>query len=397
MISYSKSELDNTFLVAESKKLNQSGFIHFDQYKKLSKEIPTLKTQDNLLIRFCLFVLGCIAYASVCGVLALFWSGISNYDFDSGFKIIVFIYALMGFGAMEIFMVKGSKLFGYGLDDAALLGAQLALGSGVAMVSDGNYFLISLFVAIASVFSYLRYLNMPSLIVACGSCIASLAFFMFDFIEYGKSLLPFVLLAFTGFAYFIFRKTLNNLQQPYYAKGIVLAKSFCLILFYLAGNYFIVRELSFRLREDYYEDYTAESAEISFALFFWAFTFLVPVVYLVFGLLKKDKIMLWIGFLALVFSFYSFRMYHHVLPPEVALTLGGLILFAVAYFAIKKLKTKESGVTFLPDRFSTDNSLLNLEVLATASQFGMKPEISNPSPMEFGGGGFSGGGAGESF
>jgi hypothetical protein len=393
MISYSKTELDNTFLVAASKKLNQSGFIHFDQYKKLSKEILTLKTQDNLLIRLCLFVLGCIAYASVCGMLALFWSGISDYNFDDGLNVLIFIYALIGFGAMEIFMVKGNKLFGYGLDDAVLLGAQLALGSGIAMVSDGNYFLISLFVALASVFSYLRYLNIPSLAVACLSCTASLAFLMLDYIEYGKSLLPFVLLLFAGFTYFIFRRILNNLQQPYYAKGILLAKSFCLILFYLAGNYFVVRELSYQLRENFY----VKDTEIPFALFFWVFTFVVPTIYLVFGLLKKDKIMLWIGFLALGFSFFSFRVYHHVLSPEVALTMGGLLLFAIAYFAIKKLKIKEAGITFLPDRFTTENSLLNLEVLATASQFGVKPEINNPSPMEFGGGGFSGGGAGESF
>jgi hypothetical protein len=396
MLSYNKSELDNTFLVAAAKKLNQSGFITFDQYQNFSKKSTTLKTQDNLLIRLCLFVLGCIAYSTACGAMALFLVGIAD-SFDAGFKFLVFVYALMGFGAMEVLMVKQSKFLGYGLDDAALLGAQLAVGTGVAMVSDGNYLLTSLLVSLAAVFSYLRYINIPSLVVACLSCTACLAFFMFDCIEYGKSLLPFVLLLLSGLLYFIFQKIEYQLQQPYYAQGILIAKSFCLVLFYLSGNYFVVRELSFQLRDNNYEDYKAESTEIKFALFFWVFTFAIPVVYLVFGLLKKDKIRLWVGFLAFGFSIYSFRVYHHVLPPEIALTLGGLVLFAIAYFGIKKLKNKESGVTFLPNRFSTDNSLLNIEVLASASQFGVKTETINPSPMEFGGGGFSGGGAGESF
>ena len=108
--------------------------------------------------------------------------------------------------------------------------------------------------------------------------------------------------------------------------------------------------------------------------------------------------MLWVGFLALGFSLYSFRVYHHVLPPEVALSLGGLLFFLVAYFAIKKLKNKEEGITFKADRFESSNSLLQLEVLASAAQFGIKPEVAAPeSPMEFGGGGYSGGGSGGEF
>jgi hypothetical protein len=108
--------------------------------------------------------------------------------------------------------------------------------------------------------------------------------------------------------------------------------------------------------------------------------------------------MLWIGFLALAFSIFTIRYYHHILPAEVALTLGGLVLFAFTYFSIKKIKTNETGITFLPDRFSNSNSQLNLEIVIAASQFGLKPEIkAEESPMDFGGGGFSGGGSGEEF
>ena len=83
--------------------------------------------------------------------------------------------------------------------------------------------------------------------------------------------------------------------------------------------------------------------DIPFAIFFYAFTFIVPVVYLVQALKTKDRIMLWISFLAIGFSIYTIRFYYSVLPIEVALTLGGLVLFAIAYFSIKKLKDKETG------------------------------------------------------
>ncbi|MNE73941.1 hypothetical protein D3C80_1699810 [compost metagenome] len=107
--------------------------------------------------------------------------------------------------------------------------------------------------------------------------------------------------------------------------------------------------------------------------------------------------MLWLSFLAIAFSIYTVRFYHSVLPIEVALTLGGVVLFAIAYFSIRKLKEKESGLTFKPDRINHSDSLLNAEALVVASAFGMKPEVKTDSPMEFGGGGFSGGGSDGSF
>ncbi len=92
------------------------------------------------------------------------------------------------------------------------------------------------------------------------------------------------------------------------------------------------------------------------------------------------------------------RFYYAVLPIEVALTLGGVVLFAVAYLSIKKLKEKESGLTFKPDRINHSDAILNAEALVVASTFGMKPEVKpQASPMVFGGGGFSGGGSDGSF
>ena len=107
--------------------------------------------------------------------------------------------------------------------------------------------------------------------------------------------------------------------------------------------------------------------------------------------------MLWIGFLTLGFSFYTIDFYFLEVPIEVYLTLGGLLLFAITYFSIKALKDKTQGITFQPDRFINSNDFLHTEALILTSQFGLKPEIAVESPMEFGGGGFSGGGSSGDF
>lgn len=405
MTAYDKTLLNNVYIDQEANRLKQSGFISTEQYKSISSQLPKLKSQNNIFIRIGFFILGCMLYSSICGLLSLFWLGICDSiyvnagDRNDAYLFVVYILSIIGFGAKE-FMSREMKYFGFGLDDAFILGAILALLIGIGLTFeenyDPNYLAVITVMAAASSIAYLRYLNLSLALLACIGITGSIAYLVFDYLIIGKTILPFVMLLLSGAGYFISKKKLQNLTAPYYYNGLKLAKGFCLILFYLAGNYYVVRELNFSLSEDYF--YSGVSPEIPFALFFWAFTFIIPVVYLVYSLKNKDRMMLWIGFLALCFSFFSFRMYHHVLPPEVALTIGGLVLFAFTYFAIKKTKYNETGITFKADRFTDPNAFANLQTLVTASQFGIEPEIkAAESPMEFGGGGFSGGGSSGKF
>jgi hypothetical protein len=118
--------------------------------------------------------------------------------------------------------------------------------------------------------------------------------------------------------------------------------------------------------------------------------FIVPSV-ICFVFIQKDRFMLWIGILALVFLVTPSVLLIPYLPIEIALTIVWFVLFAFTFFAIKKIKNT-NGVTFQPDRFSHGNLFVTAEILL-ASQLGLKPETTVESPMEFGDGGFSGGGS----
>lgn len=395
MIVYDKTLLDNTYIDRETNRLKDSGFISSEQYKSISDQLPRLKSQNNIFIRIVFFILGCMLYSSICGMLSLFGLAI----IDDAYLYFIYLVAIIGFGAKE-FMSREMKFFGFGLDDAFILGAILALLIAIGLTFEQNYepnyLIVIVVMAIVSSISYLRYLNLSLALIACLGITGSLAYITFEYCVIGKSILPFVLLLFSAGCYFVSKKMLQNLTSPYYSKGLKLAKGFCLILFYLAGNYYVVRELNATLSGEYYHN--SVSPEIPFALLFWVFTISIPAIYIVFGLKSKDRMMLWIGFLALCFTFFTIRMYHHVLPPEVALTIGGLVVFAFAYLAIKKTKHKEAGITFKADRFTDPNAFANLQTLVVASQFGLKPEAKvEESPMKFGGGGFSGGGSGGEF
>ncbi|WDF65222.1 hypothetical protein [Flavobacterium sp. KACC 22763] len=387
MIVYNKQLLDNEVLVDEADALYKGGFISKEQKKFIEKELPVLKSQNNILVRLGFFLLGCLLYGSICGAISLFGLSAEN----TFFKICCYIFAAVGFAGVEL--LANQEYHNHGLDDAFILNALLCLGVAVGITTEGYEMVIAFFVAVGALFMFLRYLHVLSMLVFCLSATAFLFYGMFEFGDIGKAILPFLAMIFAAGFYFLTKKMMNRLNESYYYNGLLLANSFCLVLFYLSCNYLVVRELSAELLGTEVKPGT----DIPFAYFFYVFTFIVPVLYLVQALKAKDRIMLWLSFLAIAFSIYTVRFYHSVLPIEVALTLGGVVLFVIAYFSIKKLKEKESGLTFKPDRINHSDNLLNAEALVVASTFGMKPEVKTGSPMEFGGGGFSGGGSEGSF
>ncbi|PIF34043.1 hypothetical protein CLU81_4676 [Flavobacterium sp. 9] len=383
MIVYDKQFLDDLALLGEANSLKEAGFISKEQRDLIKKELPDFRGNSNILVRLGFFLLGAFLYLSVCGAISLL--GLSGEQ--SFFNVCCYIFAIVGFVGAEF--LANHKYYGHGLEDAFCLGAILNVGFAIAITTEGYELVIAVFVAIASFVMYIRYLHLLSLLVFCLATSAVLFYGLFEFGPVGKTILPFAAMLVSAAFYFLTKKAISNLKERYYYNGLLLANSFCLVLFYLSCNYLVVRELSVMLLGNE----ILPGKDIPFAIFFYAFTFIVPVVYLVQALKTKDRIMLWISFLAIGFSIYTIRFYYSVLPIEVALTLGGLVLFAIAYFSIRNLKNKETGLTFKPDRINSSNAFLNAEALIVASTVGLKPEMKSESPMDFGGGGFSGGGS----
>lgn len=408
MILHDKNLLNNLALIEEADSLENAGFISKEQKKIIKKEVPAFKSQNNILVRLGFFLLGSFLYLSICGVISLLGltgGGSERYFFN----ICFYLFAVVGIIGAEILM--NNKYYRHGLDDAFVLGILLNIGIGVFVLTeyyfrqyyyldyynsvqnDYTAILTAFFVAIASFLTYRRYLHLLSLLVFCLASSAVIFFGMYQLGDIGKSILPFVvMLASAGF-YFFTKNRIKNLTKVYYYNGLLLVNSFCLILFYLSCNYLVVRELSSELLGTD----VLPGQDIPFAFFFYAFTFIVPAVYLFQAIKTKDRIMLWISFAAIAFTIFTIRFYYSVLAIEGALTIGGIILFVIAYFSIQKLKNKETGLTFKPDRINNSNAILNAQTLIVASTFGLKPEVKTDSPMDFGGGGFSGGGSGGTF
>lgn len=387
MIAQDKTKLENQFLIDEAHSLYEAKFISKEQFHEIENRLVLPKVHTNIFLRFGFAVLGIFLYSSICAFVTL----IGLNAIDHNFKIFLFIYAAIGFAGTEFFIQQNNTE--KGLDDVFLVGGQLLFAVAVGVLTDGNELPIAITATLISFFSYLRYVKLVSVLIFCIASTATVAFSLFEIGSIGKAILPFVLMFYALGTYFISKKLTQKVQFPFYHKGIVFLKNFCLLLFYCSGNYLVVRELSVVLLGNE----IAPNSDIPFAWFFYAFTLIVPAFYIFYGLKLQNRIQLWIGFLSLGFSFYTIRYYHPIVPIEIALTLGGILLFAIAYFSIKKWKDKTTGITFQPDRFINSSDFINTEALILTSQFGLKPETVIESPMEYGGGDFSGGGSGGSF
>jgi uncharacterized membrane protein YgcG len=166
----------------------------------------------------------------------------------------------------------------------------------------------------------------------------------------------------------------------YYADVQFVIEPLALAVFYLSGNYYVVREANAMLNNQ------SPSVEIPFSIIFWIFTFLIPFLYLYFGARRKQHNAIILGLLALAFSVFTYRSYFSVMPIEWALTLGGVILIGVAVFGTKYFKMPKYNLSSEPEE---QGKFQKLESILVAQSFQTK--ISDDS-FKFGGG--DGGGAG---
>ncbi|MBW3518308.1 hypothetical protein [Flavobacterium sp. NKUCC04_CG] len=395
MNAYNKTLLEQTFLLEEAQNLRAGGFINTDQFRIIESQLPVLKTQKSFLIRIGLFLVGLVLCASIAGVLTLF-----SYSMMSmhGVGWMAFLFSLICIGGLE-WMIQTKNYFGYGLDDAFLLSGQLALAVCLYILLDEmdlsqnwlDWLFILGFGAVMA-FCAIRYLNLLS---ALGACIALTAVVGYWFVEKNIGITPFIIMLFAallGLGFTLLRKRFAN---PIYTHIIQLVIYYSYVLFYLSGNLLALSYFSYHF---YSFDWDIAEVYMGFLdYFYWFFSFLVPIIYLFYAVKTKDKGWLWIGGLCLFFSFYTLMCFSNFLTTDWWLTLGGAVLFGLSLGLIKRLKYKTTGLTFEPDLLNDDSSFMDAEALIVAAQLGLKPEATQEAPMKFGGGGFSGGGAGDTF
>lgn len=383
MIAFDKILLENTLIVESAEDLKDGKFISKPQFQTAKERFPGLKTHRNIFLRLAFLLLGIFCYSSCSGVFALIFLSAGDQ-----YELMIVLLALLGGIAAE--MLARNHFYAHGLDDAAIFGFLFSLGLACAAIFE-NTLAVLVVVAVASAFCAIRYLQTISVIVCVVCLVGFIGVATFEYHLIPEFYLTIVLFILAIGLFFLHRKLEKRELSKFYTSPLQALQLSTLLLGYFSMNYFVVRELA----HDMMQFVVEPGSDIPLAYLFYFSTFAIPVLYLLFGIRTRNKLMLWVGLFTFGFSIFTIRYYYHVIPTEWALLSGGLCLLVFSLFAVRKLKGKESGLTFEKDRMHESNALSVAQAVIVNSN--AIQNIPSKGPMEFGGGGFSGGGAGESF
>ncbi len=391
MIAYDTEWLDALQTSREAKQWRTSSIISDDQYAAIKAKCTTPLYTPNLFIRIALFIFSYIALSGFSGMVFLFVTLIG----ERGLGVVGILVGVALSVALEL-LVKHRHLYKAGIDDA-LLYTSLGFTIGGAvwlyldMAAGTTFWVIPWLIALPFlVWGVVRFAD-RLVTAAAYICVLGIVFTpLLESGPVGKSILPFAAMAAAMIAYVLARRNKAKEVLHPYEDCLFIVELLALATFYAAGNYYVVRELNQVLMNIT----IAEGEDISLAFLFYALTALTPLAYVVRGLIIRDHLLLRTGLIAAVLSVLTFRYYFHVIPPEVALTIAGIVLFVLAMAATRHLRTRRDGYT---DKHLLHEKLkgLDAEALLVAHSLGASPQA-QPVEKKFEGGGgeFGGGGAG---
>lgn len=382
-IAYNNTELEKKKIVSNAESLYKSKLIGVEQWNEICEAYSTNLYTPNLFMRVLFFILSYIGFATVSMPFGLAFSSLGS----EGFQVLFIVLGIALLVLTEKFLIQKNHHYLSGISEAGLFTGISFLSMGILMNGPENRFIYPIFLGIIFGLAAFRYLNRVALVIAVGLW----AWFIFEILTsiggYAEAFIPFVLMLYFATLYFrtlqVEKKETSIIFDDFY----LILKSISLTCFYVAGNYFVVRELSVNLMGLE----LAEGEDIPFAFLFYAFTFIIPLGYMYWGVKKKSILFIRIGLMLTVLSVITFKYYFSLGAPVVTITIAGALLIAIALLLFNYLKKSRNG-------FTRENIILNSShskdltaFIASQTLGGDVTETSNTN--SFGGGQFGGGGA----
>lgn len=395
MITYNKTWRDNLRVLHQAEQADEQGHISADELKGIKGKYPVGFYTPNLFIRIGLFILTFIIVLFSCGLIGLVVADAINSEI--GFAVLLMIGGLGLLAILEAVMIKDKHHYRSGVDDALLYCGAFMIMSAVYIILSKMMENLDLYpeipaflLCIFTIILTLRYADS----LACTTAYLSFFFCCYSIIikssSWGIALAPFLLIIISALVYNWSYRTEKKPSAINYEVCLIILQVASLTTLYLSGNYFIVRELGGSISG------LPEEAPLPLGWFFWLWTIAIPFVYIGLGIKKKNVVLLRMGLLLIIISVLTFRNYHHVLSVEAALTLAGIGAIGIAYSIIKYLTPAKNGFTYEDSDEKHLMDKLNVEAVVIAQSFG-PVQTQTTNEIEFGGGDFGGGGAGDKF
>lgn len=385
LIAYNIQELNKKRILRGAKKLEQSAILDKVQLDKIKSSYTSNLYCPSIPIRILLFILGLIGLGTFLGSITQLF----NTSGETAFRLLAFCLGLVILILMDQYLIKAGKHYKSGITEAGIFSgtsfiyyAILGFDSSIGAIYPLMGMIFALCIAI-------RYLNMTALFL-------SVVFFCWLTIQLafmtgniGQQMLPFLWILIFGSLFFLIKKIETLWKNSIFEDQFILLKSLFLLLFYFAGNYFIVRNAQATLLGSS----ISAQEEIPLALFFYLFTAICPIAYIYYGIKQRSILFIRIGLLILGLTILTFKIYFSLGHPEVTITVAGALMILISLFIFRFLKQGKHGFyakKLIHDKWASEN----LGALVASQTLGGN---SNSLPTEdknsFKGGDFGGGGA----
>ena len=390
MKAYNSQWSENDYVQKTAKKWLIQGFLNKEQYSEIEKNYPHEYYDPNIFLKIGLFIFTILVASVSISLMSVFFISI----YENNLNVAAVVQSLL-IGGVFLFLlenlIKGRKLYHSGVDNALI---YMALGAFCTTI----YFLFEKLNPPTWLFLVLFLpLFIATTIRYAESVVCTLTYFLIlgIFVTialasfWGKTLLPFIIMIVSAGMYFAVKKLSTRKDYLYYETCLTILKTLSLVTFYLGGNYLIVREGNALINNLY----LSVSPQVAFAPMFYFFTATIPLAYITFGLRYRDRLILILGLISLGLSIFTYKFYFSILPIEIVLTVGGILLIALAGGLIHYFKTTKHGFTYQPD---DEFEGFNLEAMLM-SQLVQSKIPQQGDTFRFGGGDSGGGGAGGNY
>ena len=386
MLAYNKTSLRNLVIQEEVAEAVHCQLLSPEKENEVTLHYPVDLYTPNLFVRIGLGILTIFIVLASVGLLAL----ITNFH-NAG--AILFLLGAACYGSLE-FMVSGKKHYNSGVDNILMMATIILFTSAIMEFlpsSVNGEVSVSLLVFFSSFYLTIRFADTIMGVVTAVASLLWLFYFVSTFGIVAQQIVPFIIMAASGLLYFVVQKIAGYKSSFYYQFLLKAIAVVALCILYLAGNYYVVREISIEM----FRFNLNKNGVISLGLFYWLWTMAVPVVYIVAGLLKKDLVFTRLGIIFSVIAVMTFRYYHAILSAEAAMLIAGTLIVLVTYGLIQYLRQPRYRFTFKAANTKNEN-ILNVEGLIIGEAFGNNPSVQHAG-TKFGGGSFGGAGAGDSY
>lgn len=385
MIAYNHKSLDHLLMNEEAKTALNHTLISKEEADAIEKVYPVNFYMPNLFIRIGLFLLTAVIVLMVFGLFCLMIMGGGS---DIKFGILTLFFSLLIYAGLE-FLIREKNHYRSGIDDAMIWLSMGFMITAVNLLYPSISLLgQSILIFILSSYFLLRFGNilMGGLAFISFPCIVFYAVIPLG--DMAKTAMPFLLMAISFFVYWFMSKHRKNNRLKHYKNCCTLIEILALIILYVAGNYFVVREVS----NSMFDLNLKEGESIPGGWIFWIPTVLLPIVFIFKGIQKRNVILLRTGLILVGAIVFTIRYYHHLAPLEIAMSIGGIIMICIAYIITKYLTPPKFGFTHAEPNDPKLAGLLQLESLVVTQTFHQTTPIEPDKKFDFGEG--SGGGAG---